>query len=1294
VFPGWDICGSSWDTHSAGVLTLISPQIQKDYIVQHSIVVQGYVLRTTLTHKVTHKQLNYFNCYFHASDPTIWIKQVKTVTALAPLPNSFLAGDINFVDLTADRSGPCSVNPAQVATFDSLLTAFSLQEIYQPHHTRYGINANKAFTSARLDRAYHNLDFASLAIAQPSVKVITTAPWSIANNGIKGHKPDKCLLIDNVTTLENGGCHLSDHLPISVRFTSVFNKNRTKSISASSLQSPNFAPTFHSLWKARNTSTGCWNARAMIKELLFETSCLVDHSSSPPDDRRAVLRAGIRLLKAIEDSISPVLLQERFSSYPNLLQLTNNCTLLPELHDFINKEFAFLSYEQEDSKPISRLKALAKVLPMYRKRVKSVFDPDSESMTDDPRRVTDIVHDYWKGKWSKKTVKHSSRFLKKYTKRIKVPPKRISAPRIEQLINGTNDSSAGPDGIPFLAYRLVANLVSTVFLGCIISLRNGDPPPHDFNGGLLYVLPKKDTGLTADTRPLVVNNTDNRIIAVVIRDSIEVSLDSILSDNQHGFRQKRSVDANINFYNEQFYSALEEDRNYDIIFLDISKAFDSVAHSFITDILIHVGFDIGTVNSITALFSQAFCLTTIDRSYSKRIDFYSGVKQGCPLSPSLFILVMDVLEYYLSLLTDSDVRLYADDTAIGDVDLTKKLYTIKRCFELFYDYTGLAINTDKTQVVSTYNQAALSLSLSSIGWDDVVVTGKAPYLGVSIGHLVTLQDLFSPAWSKFTGRLHNYTSIKLDLSLPKRVLVWNTWLLPIFSFLVKFYIIPSDYLHKIDIERDYWIDHRKRFTVRHLCRPRHLGGLAAPVRHTLHSNYASLVGNSDVDAPPLFHDNRSWSLRIRTHKQMVIDLLQSPSWNLSIAAGDPAPRVYSNLLSHSHSHGPYLNALKASASKCGVSGSSFGKYLHNFAQLPSWVPDYARFTNIAIIHNALPTAVRNHRKINGCYPPCPLCNRAADSAEHIFGGCSTARKACDLLSHFLHIPSPTFTQPSLFHYFTGSDSLLLPSHCATRFLFARSLWQASCNARNGGLRSSVGWAAWVVDDCFKRIAALNPTIFLSGDFPGNRIPTRFKIVTKLKLGNANSRSCEAASLGRTVVARSIAELPADSVFAFTDGASKGNPGPTGAGFALYLPSAPNTAITCAYASLGISTNQISELYAIGMAIEHCIAHNIKKQLYIWTDSATARGLLVKGWCSSSPTAQATLFTLMNNYRNFTGFDICVRKCPGHAGIPQNDRADELANIGAHVSKNLPHGRTNVFNTAYLQGFLSLATYTS
>jgi ribonuclease HI len=128
------------------------------------------------------------------------------------------------------------------------------------------------------------------------------------------------------------------------------------------------------------------------------------------------------------------------------------------------------------------------------------------------------------------------------------------------------------------------------------------------------------------------------------------------------------------------------------------------------------------------------------------------------------------------------------------------------------------------------------------------------------------------------------------------------------------------------------------------------------------------------------------------------------------------------------------------------------------------------------------------------------------------------------------------------------------------------------------------------------------------------------------------------------------EACADAICIFTDGACSGNPGPAGIGAVLRYKD--NYKEVSRY--LGIATNNIAELEAIKIALG--MVKNRDLPVIVFTDSSYALGLLTQGWKARENQALiAELKDLAATFRNLKFI-----KVRGHAGHPDNERADRLA----------------------------------
>jgi ribonuclease HI len=137
---------------------------------------------------------------------------------------------------------------------------------------------------------------------------------------------------------------------------------------------------------------------------------------------------------------------------------------------------------------------------------------------------------------------------------------------------------------------------------------------------------------------------------------------------------------------------------------------------------------------------------------------------------------------------------------------------------------------------------------------------------------------------------------------------------------------------------------------------------------------------------------------------------------------------------------------------------------------------------------------------------------------------------------------------------------------------------------------------------------------------------------------------------------------ADGWVAFTDGACSGNPGPAGSGMVIIH---PGGRVDEGFEYLGTSTNNVAELTGILRALEAIPAD--APSILIHTDSQYSIGVLTKGW--KAKVNQELIAKTKSLLAKRPQARLVYVK--GHAGIPMNERADELAREAIRVLRSRP-----------------------
>ena len=196
---------------------------------------------------------------------------------------------------------------------------------------------------------------------------------------------------------------------------------------------------------------------------------------------------------------------------------------------------------------------------------------------------------------------------------------------------------------------------------------------------------------------------------------------------------------------------------------------------------------------------------------------------------------------------------------------------------------------------------------------------------------------------------------------------------------------------------------------------------------------------------------------------------------------------------------------------------------------------------------------------------------------------------------------------------------------------------------------------------WKRMRFKKNKVWLCVDRSGNPIEQNGKVLIKYQLDQTHEYWVHKSSVNpldrkptkTTAPPPKIAtqkSVGSEGIQIFTDGASAGNPGPSGIGVLLRF--GDHEKEISEY--IGLATNNIAELKAIQAGLQALKKTALPVQIF--TDSSYAYGVLALGW-----KAKANLELVESIKKTMRKFkDLQIIKVKGHAGHPDNERADFLA----------------------------------
>lgn len=279
------------------------------------------------------------------------------------------------------------------------------------------------------------------------------------------------------------------------------------------------------------------------------------------------------------------------------------------------------------------------------------------------------------------------------------------------LLHFKKERSPGPDGWTTEFFIHFFELAGEDLLKMVEDSRLKGKIAGGLNSTFLVLIPKENNPHSFnDFRPIALCNLVYKVIAKVISNRIKPFLAFSLSERQLGFLKGRRIQDAIGAAHECIHSTKQKNQKALILKLDLKKAFDCIDWEFLRLILHAAGFGALLTNWILACVTNANFAVLINGEASSFFKSERGLRQGCPLSPYLFILIMEGLSLLLnkrfienhisgikvSKLVKIFLLMFVDDVLIMTKADLVEWTTIQDSLLHFCSVSGLSINHSKS----------------------------------------------------------------------------------------------------------------------------------------------------------------------------------------------------------------------------------------------------------------------------------------------------------------------------------------------------------------------------------------------------------------------------------------------------------------------------------------------------------------------------------------------------------------------------------------------------------------------